>query len=230
MGSMVRDISQANQTSFEAYLTSNPNIHRGIKLDVRVLNFVFWPTFKSSEPSLPLEMTKCVDAFKEFSSTHSEHRQLMWLCSRGTCNVMGKFYDEPIELIVTPYYAILLLLFNSSQKLSYLDIKSQLNLRDEDLIRVLHSIVCGKDKILLKDPMTKEISACDSFEINYSFTRKIKILLSSENEKKKIIEKVDMDREQRVNALIIRIMKSKKYLDHEQLINASSNMEGGRSR
>jgi hypothetical protein len=62
---------------------------------------------------------------------------------------MGKFHDEPIELILTPYYAILLLLFNSSQKLSYLDIKSHLNLRDEDLIRLLHSIVFGKYKILI---------------------------------------------------------------------------------
>jgi cullin 1 len=234
MGSMVRDMlqAQANQTSFEAYLTSNPNIHRGIKFDVRVLNFAFWPTFKSSEPSLPLEMIKCVHAFKEFYSTHTKHRQLTWLYSTGTCNVMGKFHDEPIELIVTPYYAILLLLFNSSQKLSYVDIKSQLNLRDADLIRMLHSIVFGKYKILLKDPETKEIYACDSFQINYSFTnrrRKIKILLPSENEKKKVIENVDMDREQKMNALIIRIMKRKKYLDHEQLINDCIEHHGGRT-
>jgi hypothetical protein len=88
-----------------------------------------------------------------------------------------------------------------------------LKLRDEDLIRLLHSIVFGKYKILLKDPKTKEINACDIFEINYSFENiigKIKILLLSENKKKKVIENVDMDREKKINALIIDIMKRKK--------------------
>eukprot|EP00253_Pinus_taeda_P015712 PITA_15712 len=182
MESMFKDMLQAevNQARFKAYLTNNPNIHPGISLDVRVLNFTFWPPFKSSEPSLPLEMSKCVNTFKEFYSTYTQHRKVTWLYSTGTCNAIGKFQAEQIEMVVTPYYAILLLLFNSSQKLSYLDIKAGLNLRDKDLVRLLHSIVFAKYKILLKKPDTKEISLSDTFEINYSFTNrkeKIKILL-----------------------------------------------------
>jgi hypothetical protein len=49
------------------------------------------------------------------------------------------------------------------------------------------------------------------------------------NEKKKVIKNVDMDREQKMNALIIRIMKRKKYLDHEQLINDCIEHHGGRT-
>eukprot|EP00253_Pinus_taeda_P019279 PITA_19279 len=234
MESMVKDMLQAevNQASFKAYLTNNPNIHPGINLDVRVLNFTFWPPFKSSEPSLPLEMIKCVNTFKEFYSTYTQNRQLTWLYSTGTCNVIGKFQAEQIEMVVTPYYAILLLLFNSSQKLSYLDIKAGLNLRDEDLVRLLHSIVFSKYKILLKEPDTKEISLNDTFEINYSFTNtkeKIKILLPTEDrkEKKKVIENVDMNRYHEICALIVRIMKSKKSLHYEQLMNECNEQHGG---
>ena len=78
MERMFRDMLQAevNQVSFESYLTNNPNIHPGINLDVRVLNFAFWPTVQSSEPNLPFEMIKCVDAFKEFYSTCTKQRKL----------------------------------------------------------------------------------------------------------------------------------------------------------
>ena len=40
--------------------------------------------------------------------------------------------------------------------MSYLDIKSQLNLGDEDLVRLLHAIVFGKYEILLKEWDTKK--------------------------------------------------------------------------
>ena len=151
----------------------------------------------------------------------------------GTCNVVCKFDAGPIEMLVTPYYAILLLLFNNSRKVSYLDIKSQLNLGDEDLIRPLHSILFGKYRILLKEPDTKQISTSDGFEVNYSFTngrRKINILLPSHDEKKKAIDNVDMSRNHRISALIVRIMKSKKYLHYQQLISECIEQHGEMSK
>ena len=232
MERMVTDMLQAevNQVSFESYLTNNPNIHPGLNLDVRVLNVRFWPNFKSSEPNLPVEMIKCVEAFKKFYSTCTKQRKLTWLYSMGTCNVVCKFDAGPKEMLVTPYYAILLLLFNNSQKVSYLDIKSQLNLGDEYLVRLLHFIVFGKYKILLKEPDTTQISTSDCFEVNYSFTnrrRKIKILLPSNDEKKKVIENIDMNRNDRISAIIVRIMKSKKSLHYQELINECIEQHGG---
>ncbi|KAJ0734551.1 putative cullin [Helianthus annuus] len=54
-----------------------------------------------------------------------------------------------------------LLLFNSLDRLSYQEIMSQLNLSDDDVIRVLHSLSCAKYKILIKEPTTKTISPTD---------------------------------------------------------------------
>lgn len=74
-----------------------------------------------------------------------------------------------------------LLLFNSSDRLSYSDIMTQLNLSDEDVIRLLHSLSCAKYKILNKEPSTKTISPTDYFEFNSKFTdkmRRIKVNLS----------------------------------------------------
>ena len=68
----------------------------------------------------------------------------------------------------------MLLLFNNSDKLSYSDIKSQSNLGDDDLVRVLFTLSCAKCQILNKEPSTKMISPTDSFEFNPKFTDRMR--------------------------------------------------------
>eukprot|EP00246_Nothoceros_aenigmaticus_P018555 TRINITY_DN9759_c0_g1_i1.p1 TRINITY_DN9759_c0_g1~~TRINITY_DN9759_c0_g1_i1.p1 ORF type:complete len:748 (+),score=195.78 TRINITY_DN9759_c0_g1_i1:221-2464(+) len=225
MEGMVTDLTLAreNQANFEEYLNvaDNASSHPGIDLTVTVLTTGFWPSYKSSDLALPAEMVKCVEVFKEFYQTKTKHRKLTWIYSLGTCNITGKFEPKPIELIVTTYQAAVLLLFNSAERLSYSDIKNQLNLTDEDIVRLLHSLSCAKYKLLNKDPNTKMVGSNDVFEFNVKFTdkmRRIKIPLPPVDEKKKVIEDVDKDRRYAIDASIVRIMKSRKVLQHQQLV------------
>ncbi|KAL7123841.1 hypothetical protein ABFS83_14G009800 [Erythranthe nasuta] len=223
MEGMVTDLTLAreNQTSFEEYLGNNPNANPGIDLTVTVLTTGFWPSYKSFDLNLPAEMVKCVEVFREFYQTKTKHRKLTWIYSLGTCNINGKFEAKTIELIVTTYQAAALLLFNSSDRLSYQEIMTQLNLSDDDVVRLLHSLSCAKYKILNKEPSTKTISPTDVFEFNSKFTdkmRRIKIPLPPVDEKKKVIEDVDKDRRYAIDASIVRIMKSRKVLGYQQLV------------
>ncbi|KAJ1395195.1 Winged helix-like DNA-binding domain superfamily [Sesbania bispinosa] len=223
MEGMVTDLTLAkeNQTSFEEYLSNNPNADPGIDLTVTVLTTGFWPSYKSFDLNLPAEMIRCVEVFKEFYQTKTKHRKLTWIFSLGTCNISGKFEPKTVELIVTTYQASALLLFNSSDRLSYSEIMTQLNLSDDDVIRLLHSLSCAKYKILSKEPNTKTISSTDYFEFNSKFTdkmRRIKIPLPPVDEKKKVIEDVDKDRRYAIDASIVRIMKSRKVLGYQQLV------------
>eukprot|EP00262_Sarcandra_glabra_P016332 TRINITY_DN5291_c0_g1_i3.p1 TRINITY_DN5291_c0_g1~~TRINITY_DN5291_c0_g1_i3.p1 ORF type:complete len:745 (+),score=137.19 TRINITY_DN5291_c0_g1_i3:230-2464(+) len=223
MEGMVTDLTLAreNQANFEEYLSSNSNANPGIDLTVTVLTTGFWPSYKSFDLNLPAEMVKCVEVFREFYQTKTKHRKLTWIYSLGTCNINGKFEPKTMELIVTTYQASALLLFNASDRLSYSEIMSQLNLTDDDIVRLLHSLSCAKYKILNKEPNTKSISPSDYFEFNSKFTdkmRRIKIPLPPVDEKKKVIEDVDKDRRYAIDASIVRIMKSRKVLGHQQLV------------
>lgn len=42
--------------------------------------------------------------------------------------------------------------------------QNRVNLQDEDVIRLLHSLSCAKYKILLKEPASKNISKSDTFK------------------------------------------------------------------
>ncbi|CAI0466803.1 unnamed protein product [Linum tenue] len=223
MEGMVTDLTLAreNQTSFEEYLGNNANANPGIDLTVTVLTTGFWPSYKSFDLNLPVEMVKCVEVFREFYQTKTKHRKITWIYSLGTCNLIGKFEPKTMELIVTTYQASALLLFNTADRLSYSEIMAQLNLTDDDVVRLLHSLSCAKYKILIKDPNTKTISPTDSFEFNTKFTdkmRRIKIPLPPVDEKKKVIEDVDKDRRYAIDASIVRIMKSRKTLCHQPLV------------
>ncbi|OIV92058.1 hypothetical protein TanjilG_15049 [Lupinus angustifolius] len=223
MEGMVTDLTLAkeNQTSFEEYLSNTPSADPGIDLTVTVLTTGFWPSYKSFDLNLPAEMVRCVEVFKEFYQTKTKHRKLTWIYSLGTCNISGKFEPKTMELIVTTYQASALLLFNSSDRLSYSEIMTQLNLSDDDVIRLLHSLSCAKYKVLTKEPNTKTISSTDNFEFNSKFTdkmRRIKIPLPPVDEKKKVIEDVDKDRRYAIDASIVRIMKSRKVLSYQQLV------------
>ncbi|XP_057749014.1 cullin-1-like [Arachis stenosperma] len=220
MEGMVMDLTLAcdNQMKFEEYLRDNTH---GIDLTVTVLTTGFWPSYKSSDLNLPVEMVKCVEVFKEFYETKTKHRKFTWIHSLGTCHIIGKFEQKTIELVVSTYQAAALLLFNSADKLNYSEIMMQLNLTHEDVVRLLHSLSCAKYKILSKEPNTRTISPNDTFEFNYKFTdkmRRIKIPLPPVDERKKVIEDVDKDRRYAIDAAIVRIMKSRKVLGHQQLV------------
>nr|CAB3473138.1 unnamed protein product [Digitaria exilis] len=223
MEGMLTDMTVAkdNQSRYEKHIESNPKLHPSVDLSVQVLTTGFWPTYKSSDINLPSEMVKCVEVFKEFYQTVTKHRKMNWIFSLGNCQVVGKFDAKPIELIVTTYQGALLLLFNEAERLSFSEIVTQLNLSQDDTVRVLHSLSCAKYKILNKEPSGRTISPKDVFEFNQKFTdkmRRIKVPLPPSDEKKKIIDDVNKDRRFAIDASLVRIMKSRKIMTHQNLV------------
>lgn len=149
------EVASENQSNFQKYLTANNNTLLDIDFSVTVLTSHKWPSYKTSYVALPAQMIKCVEVYKEFYKALTTQRKLTWILSLGICNMIGKFDTKPIELIVTTYEAVILLLFNVEDRWSYNDIKNQVNLPDEDIDRVLHALSCAKYKILKKDPIIR---------------------------------------------------------------------------
>lgn len=223
MEGMVTDLTLAkeNQASFEEYLSGNSAAYPGIDLTVTVLTTGFWPTYKTFDLNPPAEMVKCVEVFKGFYETKTKHRKLTWIYSLGSCHLNAKFEQKSFELIVSTHQAALLLLFNSADRLSYAEIMAQLNSSHDDMVRLLHSLACAKYKILVKESNTRTITQNDTFVFNSKFTdrmRRIRIPLPPVDERKKVVEDVDKDRRYAIDAAIVRIMKSRKVLGHQQLV------------
>ncbi|KAF3644319.1 Cullin-1 [Capsicum annuum] len=226
MEGMVTDLSlvKENQTHLQEYISNNPAANPGIDMTVTVLTTGYWPSYKSCDLNLPVEMAKGVESFKEFYQKKTKHRKLTWIFSLGQCDRFVKYFYCKCAIGLTFFpllQAAALLLFNASDKWSYSDIKSELNLADEDLTRVLASVSCAKYKILNKEPSSRTISSTDTFEFNTQFTdkmRRIRVPLPPVDDRKKMVEEVGKDRRYAIDACLVRIMKAKKVLTHQQLI------------
>ena len=122
-----------------------------------------------------------------------------------------------------------LLLFNLRDKLTYEEIKEETSIPDRELTRALQPLAMGKtsQRILVKHPKTKEIEASHTFMVNENFTsqfHRVKIQQASarqgeaEPERNETKRKVDEDRKHEIEACVVRIMKSRKTLNHNQLV------------
>jgi cullin 1 len=66
------------------------------------------------------------------------------------------------------------MLFNDCEELSYVEVQERLNIQEEDVSRMLHSLSCAKYKILLKEPASKTVAKTDKFKFNAGFTDRMK--------------------------------------------------------
>ncbi|KAF9936772.1 hypothetical protein BGZ65_002056 [Modicella reniformis] len=131
------------------------------------------------------------------------------------------------ELQLSLFQAIILLLFNDvdDSLLSYKDIRQLSNIEPKELSRTLQSLACGKYRVLVKHPKSKDVSETDEFTFNKEFTAsltRIKInaiqLKETLEENASTNERIFQDRQFQVDAAIVRIMKTRKQLSHTLLI------------
>ncbi|KAJ8670266.1 hypothetical protein QAD02_001525 [Eretmocerus hayati] len=129
---------------------------------------------------------------------------------------------------VSTYQMCVLMLFNNRERLTYEEIQNETDIPERDLIRALQSLAMGKatQRVLLKNPRTKEIEPSHCFCVNDSFTSKlhrVKIQTVAakgecEPERKETRNKVDEDRKHEIEAAIVRIMKARKRMAHNILV------------
>lgn len=190
-----------------------------IDFSVQVLTTGFWPTYKSPSITIPDEMSQCMNVFKTWHDKRHQQRKLNWVFSLGNATIRATFGKKTYDLTVTTLQAIALNAMNDGKTKTYEELKEELNLEDNVLKPLMHSLCCGKYKVVLKSPASNKINSSDSFQANSKFTsnmRKIRIPMASLDPSHNA-KKVEEDRNHAIEASIVRTMKARKTLKHQQL-------------
>ncbi|KAJ8470163.1 hypothetical protein OPV22_024506 [Ensete ventricosum] len=219
------ELSKEINDSFKQSSQARTKLPTGIEMSVHVLTTGYWPTYPPMDVRLPHELNVYQDIFKEFYLSKYHGRRLMWQNSLGHCVLKAEFPRGKKELSVSLFQAVVLMLFNDTQRLSFQDIKDSTGIDDKELKRTLQSLACGKVRVLQKIPKGREIEDEDSFVFNEEFTAplyRIKVnaiqMKETVEENTSTTERVFQDRQYQVDAAIVRIMKTRKVLSHTLLI------------
>ncbi|WJZ81080.1 hypothetical protein VitviT2T_000938 [Vitis vinifera] len=200
----------------------------GPTLAVTVLTTGSWPTQPSITCNLPTEMLALCEKFRSYYLGTHTGRRLTWQTNMGTADIKATFAKgQKHELHVSTYQMCVLMLFNNADRLSYKEIEQATEIPASDLKRCMQSMACVKGKnVLRKEPMSKDIGEDDVFFVNDKFTNKLyKVKIGTvvaqketEPEKQETRQRVEEDRKPQIEAAIVRIMKSRRVLDHNNLI------------
>lgn len=215
---MDRDFRRFVQTS----VSTGP---LAVDLTVSVLTTGCWPTHPVPKCTLTPELERAVQTFERFYLNARTGRRLTWQMNMGTADVKCVFRKSRHEINMPTYHMVVLMLFNEQEALSCRDIQQQTAIPMQELQRVLLALACGKYRILSKEPKSDTVDSEDVFRVNVDFHGKLlkfKIgnVTTKENTKEKTEtrEKVEEDRKHQIDAAIVRVMKARKKLEHNNLV------------
>uniref|UniRef100_A0A8C5N932 Cullin 3 n=1 Tax=Gouania willdenowi TaxID=441366 RepID=A0A8C5N932_GOUWI len=133
--------------------------------------------------------------------------------------VFRRFYLGKKHILqVSMFQMTILILFNNTEKFTFEEIQEETDIPEWDL---------PTQRVLTKEPKSKEIENCHVFTVNDQFTSKLHCVKiqtvaakqgESDPERKETRQKVDEDRKHEIEAVIVCIMKSRKKMQHNILV------------
>ncbi|KAM4907743.1 cullin-2 isoform 2-T4 [Sylvia borin] len=200
-------------------------IDLGISFQIYVLQAGAWPLTQapSSTFAIPQELEKSVQMFELFYSQHFSGRKLTWLHYLCTGEVKMNYLCKPYVAMVTTYQMAVLLAFNNSETVSYKELQDSTQMNEKELTKTIKSLL--DVKMINHDSDKEDIETESTFSLNMSFSSKrtkFKITTSMQKDTPQEMEQtrsaVDEDRKMYLQAAIVRIMKARKVLRHNALI------------
>ncbi|KAM6422144.1 cullin-2 isoform 1-T2 [Rhynochetos jubatus] len=200
-------------------------IDLGISFQIYVLQAGAWPLTQapSSTFAIPQELEKSVQMFELFYSQHFSGRKLTWLHYLCTGEVKMNYLCKPYVAMVTTYQMAVLLAFNNSETVSYKELEDSTQMNEKELTKTIKSLL--DVKMINHDSDKEDIETESTFSLNMNFSSKrtkFKITTSMQKDTPQEMEQtrsaVDEDRKMYLQAAIVRIMKARKVLRHNALI------------
>ncbi|EFP09874.1 hypothetical protein CRE_21370 [Caenorhabditis remanei] len=223
LSKMFQDIQVSRDLSMDFKEKSSTN--KSIDFNAQILSSGSWTRFPEFSLMLPQPLYSTIGAFIMYYNSKHNGRRLTWAYpqSRGEVTAfMGKKY---VFTVTTPQMCVLLQ-FNNRTSYSVYSIKEATEMSKENTLTIIGSLVkthvLKSNKELVKDAVPFDAT----ITLNAAYTnKKVRVDLSrmpmkanSEKVAEESTHLLDLERKHVVEACIVRIMKMRKQMMHQDLV------------
>ncbi|KND03333.1 uncharacterized protein SPPG_02377 [Spizellomyces punctatus DAOM BR117] len=185
-----------------------------------------WPLHASpSGFNIPSELLKTYERFQNFYNHKYSGRKLNWLFHLGKAELKTNYVKlgkSPYTLIVTNYQMGVLLQYNAATTYTWEELLNSTGVAPEQLAGQIGTLVKGK---ILTVEGGKVGEAGSRYELNMGFkSKKLRIKLDQPVKAEQKAEAddthktIEEDRKMLIQAAIVRIMKTRKVMNHQTLM------------
>jgi cullin 3 len=238
-------ISRETRDKYKSHMRQQTNDQGVVDIEVDVLTTGYWPSQNVPPCTLPSDAQDAIAKFEKFYLEKHTGRKLSWQTSAGSSELRASFGTPPNvrrhELCVSTYQMVILMLYNDHEVLTLGQIRTMSHIPDSELRRQLISLCTPRHRILKKGSKGKGITSDDdTFTYNQEYTSKLKrvriplvkdasigpreatLVGDSAGDDAAIDgsvpEVVEEDRRHLVEAALVRVMKARKTLNHNDLV------------
>ncbi|XP_023933316.1 cullin-2 [Lingula anatina] len=194
----------------------------GVNFSILVLQAGAWPIGQSNLPTfaIPQELEKSVQMFESFYNKNFNGRKLTWMHSFCNAELKLNYLKKQYFINMGTFHMGILLLFNNTDSLTLQDILDSTHLPEKELTKQLQTLL--ETKLITCEGQVTATSVI-RLNLNYSNKRtKFKITTAVQKETQSDVNEThtaaDEDRKLYLQAAIVRIMKARKLLKHNLLI------------
>lgn len=217
-------VSQGHNQKFLVYLKEH-DLALDTNFSINILQSGAWPMGTTNcgfTMSLPQELEKPLQYFEKFYHSSFSGRKLTWLHHLSQGELKCCFTSRTYIVTMVSYHVVIMLFFQKATVMKAGELLSGTKLPSDAFYRFLQTLI--DSKMLQSD--TQELTEASTITLNMQYTNKrtkFKIMTAQikEQQQQEVTathSSVEEDRKVYLQAAIVRIMKTRKVILHNSLI------------